>query len=128
MQLCWISYLTRLCVALSHLCEHNFLHKFWVSLNHICDCGKSIKTAGHCLSRNNNFIVFNLHQYGWLSHLTYEWNETFFIYLGLYLFLCNSFLSFWYRYIFQLFFLVLSIPGRLSVPSLYFCVFYVAEK
>ena len=42
-----ITYLTRLCLGLSHLCEHKFKHSFQDTLNPFCWCGLDVETNMH---------------------------------------------------------------------------------
>ena len=44
-----ITFLTRLCLGLSHFCEHEFKHSFQDSLNRLCKCGFDVESIWHFL-------------------------------------------------------------------------------
>ena len=44
-----IRLLTRLCLGLSHLCEHKFKHSFQDCLHPVCFCSNEIETSTHYL-------------------------------------------------------------------------------
>ena len=44
-----IRLITRLCLELSHLCEHKFKHSFQDCLNPLCLCGNNVETSSHFL-------------------------------------------------------------------------------
>ena len=50
-----LTYLTRLRVGLSHLCEHKFCHNLQDLLNPICSCGNAIEWTIHYLLHCSNF-------------------------------------------------------------------------
>ena len=50
-----LTYLTRLRVGLSHLCEQKFRHNFQDSLNPICNCSNAIESTKHYLNYCLNF-------------------------------------------------------------------------
>ena len=44
-----IRLMTRLCLGLSHLCEHKFIHNFQNCVNLLCSCCMNIESTSHFL-------------------------------------------------------------------------------